>query len=64
MEERLPSKINTFFKGVQTEWNKIVWPSGKEIRKQTGMVIAVSAALSVLIAVIDYMVKYGIELLI
>ncbi|MBO7363775.1 MAG: preprotein translocase subunit SecE [Lachnospiraceae bacterium] len=45
--------VKTFFKGIKSEFKKIVWPTGETLVKQTAMVVVISAALSVIIRLID-----------
>ena len=60
--EKAPTK--SWFEGLKSEFNKIVWPDKKTLGKETGAVVAVSIVLGVLIVVIDWAVQYGLEFLI
>lgn len=60
--EKAPKK--SWFEGLKSEFNKIVWPDKKTLGKETGAVVAVSIVLGVLIVVIDWAVQYGLEFLI
>ncbi|MDF1616001.1 preprotein translocase subunit SecE [Petrocella sp. FN5] len=42
-----------FFKGLKSEFKKIVWPSFPVLMKQTGIVIAVSLVVGGIVAGID-----------
>ncbi len=53
-----------FFSGVKSEFKKIAWPDRRETLKQSIAVVAISVVVGVLIAVIDYVVKYGVDFLI
>ncbi len=53
-----------FFAGVKTEFKKIAWPDRRETLKQSIAVVAISVVVGVMIAVIDYVVKYGVDFLI
>lgn len=53
-----------WFDGLKTEFSKIIWPTKDSVIKQTGAVVAVSIVVGVLIAVIDTVVKYGIDFLV
>ncbi|MBR6364491.1 MAG: preprotein translocase subunit SecE [Lachnospiraceae bacterium] len=46
-----------FFKGVKTEFSKIVWPSKDDVAKETVAVVAVSAAVGAIIYVADIAFK-------
>lgn len=51
----------SFFKGVKAEFKKIVWPDRKATLKQSVAVVAISVVVGVIIAIIDYVVKYGVN---
>ena len=53
-----------WFKGLQAEFKKIIWPDKKTLAKQTTAVVAVSVVLGAVIAVIDAILRYGIDLLV
>ncbi len=53
----------SFFKGVKAEFKKIVWPDRQETLKQSVAVVAISIVVGVIIALIDYVVKYGVNFL-
>lgn len=54
----------SWFKGLKAEFRKVVWPDKKTLVKQTTAVVSVSVLLGALIAVIDAVMKYGIDLLV
>lgn len=54
----------SWFKGLKAEFNKVVWPDKNTLAKQTTAVVSVSVLLGALIAVIDAVLKYGIDLLV
>ncbi len=54
----------SFFKGVKSEFKKIVWPDRKTTVKQSVAVVAIAVVVGVIIAIIDYVVKYGVNLII
>ena len=58
------SKIVRFFKNVSLEFQKIVWPSGRQLTKESTAVLLISVALGALIALIDFGLRAGIEVLI
>ena len=53
----------SFFKGVKAEFKKIVWPDRQQTLKQSVVVVAISVVVGVIIALIDYVVKYGVNFL-
>ena len=61
MAEDKESRLRTFFRGVKVEWGKIIWPSKNTLAKQTGAVVVVSVILSAIIAILDYLMKSGLD---
>ncbi|WP_167957769.1 preprotein translocase subunit SecE [Anaerosporobacter faecicola] len=57
--ENAPKK--SFFKGVKSEFKKIIWPDKQTLAKQSAAVVAISVALGVVIAILDLGIQYGIE---
>lgn len=51
----------SFFKGVKSEFKKIIWPTKENLAKETIQVVVVSVILGVLIAIIDVGVKFGFD---
>ena len=64
MSENTKTQKKSWFKGLKAEFKKIVWPDKNTLAKQTTAVVAVSVILGALIAVIDVILRYGIDLLI
>lgn len=54
------SKPN-FIKGVQAEYKKIVWPDKESLVKQSVAVVCISVVLGVVIAVLDFVIQYGVD---
>lgn len=50
-----------FFKGVKAEFKKIIWPDRNSTIRQSVAVVAISVVVGVLIAIIDYVAKYGVN---
>ena len=61
MAEDKESRLRSFFRGVKVEWGKIIWPSKNTLAKQTGAVVVVSVILSATIAILDYLMKSGLD---
>lgn len=51
----------SFFKGIKSEFKKIIWPDRQATIKQSIAVVAVSIVVGVIIAVLDMVVKYGVS---
>ena len=64
MSEKEKTQKRSWFKGLQAEFKKIIWPDKKTLAKQTTAVVTVSVVLGAVIAVIDAILRYGIDLLV
>ncbi|HIZ74957.1 MAG TPA: preprotein translocase subunit SecE [Candidatus Mediterraneibacter stercoravium] len=64
MSEKTKTQKKSWFKGLQAEFKKIIWPDRRTLARQTTAVVAVSVALGAVIAVIDAILRYGIDLLV
>ena len=63
-DKKEKARKKSFTKGLQAEFNKIIWPDKETLAKQTVAVSVVSVLLGVLIAVIDVVIKYGVDFLV
>ncbi len=54
----------SFFKGLKSEFKKIIWPDRKDIVKRTAVVTVVSIILGLIIVVVDMIIKYGVNFLV
>ena len=61
-ENKEKAQKKSWFKGLKAEFKKVVWPDKNTLAKQTTAVVSVSVLLGALIAVIDAILKYGIDL--
>lgn len=52
-----------FFKGVKAEFKKISWPDRQSTFKQSVAVVVISIVVGVIIAILDLIVKYGVDFL-
>ena len=64
MSVKEKTQKKSWFKGLQAEFKKIIWPDKKTLAKQTTAVVAVSVVLGAVIAVIDAILRYGIDFLV
>ena len=60
--EKAPKK--DFIKGLKAEFKKIIWPDKKTLTKQTIATVVVSVLLGVTIAVLDLIIKFGLNIII
>ena len=51
----------SFWSGVKAEFGKIVWPNGKATVRQSVAVICISVVAGLIIALIDFAAKNGIN---
>ena len=63
-KEPMGPVVKSWFKGLKAEFKKIIWPDKKSLSKQTVAVIVITAILSVIIALLDAVVKFGINVII
>ena len=54
----------SWFKGLNKEFKKIVWPDKMTIAKETTAVVSVSVVLGAIIAIVDFLAQYGVDLLV
>lgn len=52
-----------FFSGVKAEFKNVKWPNRQATVKQSIAVVAISVVVGVIIAIIDYAAKYGVNFL-
>lgn len=52
-----------FFEGVKAEFKKISWPDRQSTFKQSVAVVAISVVVGLIIAVLDYIIQYGVNFL-
>ena len=53
----------SWFKGLSREFKKIIWPDKMTVAKQTAAVVSVTVVLGAIIAIIDFIAQYGVDLL-
>ena len=54
---------NSWFEGVVQEFKKISWSDRKTVVRQTIAVVSVSVVLGLMIALMDWMIQYGVDFL-
>ena len=53
----------SWFSGLKQEFRKIHWTDRKSVVKQTIAVVSVSVVVGLIIAVLDWMIQYGVDFL-
>lgn len=54
----------SWLKGLKAEFKKIIWPDRKSVVRQTIAVVSVSVVVGLIIALIDWVIQYGVDFLI
>ena len=54
----------SWFTGLQAEFQKIIWPDRQSIKRQTIAVVAVSVVTGLIIALLDWVIQYGVNFLV
>lgn len=54
----------SFFTGLSAEFKKVIWPDKESLARQTTAVVAVSVVMGLVIAIMDYLIQYGVDFLI
>ena len=49
--------IQTYFKGVRSEWGKIIWPERRQVIAETVFVIAIVTVFTVAVYLMDLIFK-------
>ncbi len=57
--EKTPKK--SWFKGLKSEFKKIIWPDKESLVKQSTAVVVITIILGIIIALVDLCVNYGIK---
>ncbi|MBQ7039593.1 MAG: preprotein translocase subunit SecE [Clostridia bacterium] len=52
-------KVKEFFKGVKSEFKKIVWPNFRTVRNNTAVVIAVTLVIGIVVYLLDLLFTKG-----
>ncbi|MCI8292692.1 MAG: preprotein translocase subunit SecE [Hespellia sp.] len=63
-DKKEKTQKKSFFKGLQAEFKKVIWPDKETLTKQTTAVVVASVLLGALIAIIDVILKYGIDVIV
>lgn len=61
--KRKSGKISTYFRELKSEFKRISWPTFKQVRNNTGVVIAFIVILGAFIAVVDIFFEWLLTLL-
>ena len=59
--EKAPKK--SWFKGVKSEFKKIIWTDKETLTKQSIAVVAVTVVLGIVIYILDFLIEIGIKII-
>ena len=62
--ENKAAQKESFFSGLSAEFKKIIWPDNKSLARQTAAVVAVSVVMGLVIALLDFVIQYGVDFLV
>ena len=62
-KEKRKCKIKEAWRGFRSEVKKVVWPSWKQVLKNTGIVLVAILCCAVVIGALDYAFRIGIDAL-
>jgi preprotein translocase subunit SecE len=54
----------SWFAGVKAEFAKIIWPERNSVVRQTIAVVAVTVVTGLIIALLDWVIQYGVNFLV
>lgn len=61
MEDSKKKSKTSFIDGVKDEFRKIAWPDKNSTFKQSVAVVVISLVVGVIIAILDFVVQYGVN---
>ena len=53
----------SFVKGLKAEFRKVVWPDQETVSKQSATVVVVTVLLGTVIALLDFAIKKGLDII-
>lgn len=62
-EKKDKAKKTSFFKSLKVEFKKITWPDKQSTFKQSVAVVAISVVVGIFIAILDFVIQYGVNVL-
>lgn len=63
-EGKKQNRLKSWGKGLKSEFQKIVWLDRDTVGRQTTAVCIVSVILAFIIAVLDMLIKHGVDILV
>ena len=63
-EKNIETQKPSWFTGLQAEFRKIIWPTKENVAKETTAVVITSIILGLIIAMLDFVIQYGVNFLV
>ena len=63
-EKEIETQKSSWFTGLKAEFKKIIWPTREKLAKETTAVVVTSVILGLIIALLDFVIQYGIDILV
>ena len=63
-EKNIKTQKNSWFTGLKAEFRKIIWPTKENVAKETTAVVITSIILGLIIAMLDFVIQYGVNFLV
>lgn len=63
-EKQIETQRSDWFSGLKAEFQKIIWPTKETLAKETTAVVVSSVILGLIIALLDFIIQYGIDFLV
>ena len=63
-EKEIETQKTSWFTGLKAEFRKIIWPTKENVAKETTAVVITSIILGLIIAMLDFVIQYGVNFLV
>ena len=63
-EKVIETQKTGWFTGLKAEFKNIIWPTKETLAKETTAVVVVSVVVGLIIAMMDYIIQYGVDFLV
>ena len=63
-EKNIETQKNSWVTGLKAEFRKIIWPTKENVAKETTAVVITSIILGLIIAMLDFIIQYGVNFLV
>ena len=63
-EKNIETHRTSWFTGLKAEFRKIIWPTKEDVAKETTAVVITSIILGLIIAILDFIIQYGVNFLV